>query len=714
LSRSPTLAHTGTAAGLILGTAAYMSPEQARGKPVDKRADIWAFGVVLFEMLTGRTLFAGETVSDVLAGVLAREIDWRMLPASTPAHVRRLLARCLERDPRQRLRDIGDARHELDARTGPLADAGSAQAPPALSGRSTALLIAGAALLGAALTLAATSWRKPEAPAAPMVFSVPAPPGTRLNQVVISPDGRSLAFAAEETSGERHLWIRRLDSRDARKLEGTEGVLESFWSPDSRFVAFFTEARLSKVDAATGAVEVVAATGDTRGGAWRSDGTIVYGGSGLYRVSAGGGAITTAMAADEAAGENAARYPSLLPGESHALFYSRNARNRARAGLWVVSLDTGARKQLTAAAGSSAVYVEPGYLLYRRDRYLMAHRFDARRLELTGEPKPIAEDVWYDPGVTAQTNVSVSRNGTLAFRTGGVEVSELAWHDRQGRLLGTEWEAKAFATLDLSRDGKRFLTTFPDQGVERHVWLYDRTAASARQITSAGDTITHLFSEDGTRALLGMHSGGASGLWVARLGSGTPPEPLPTKAGSLAIFAMDWRGERIVYGNQASRGDGLERTLHLLDLATGEDRPLLDSPGNELFGAISPDGRRIAYASDESGQWEVYVATFPKAGERWRVSTRGGHQPLWNPDGSELFYIAPDRRLMSVRVKKGPLDFQWDAPRPLFQTAIVDLGPFRGCRSYAVAPDGERFLILTRRPQGASPAVAIVSWRPDA
>jgi hypothetical protein len=359
------------------------------------------------------------------------------------------------------------------------------------------------------------------------------------------------------------------------------------------------------------------------------------------------------------------------------------------------------------------VYVDPGYLLYRRDRYLVAHPFDTRRLEFTGEPRPIAEDVWYDPGVTAQTNVSASANGIVTFRTGGVELSDLAWYDRQGRLVSTEWEAKGFTALGLSPDGKQILTTFPGQGVERHAWLYDRAAATARQVTSAGDAITLAFSDDGTRAVLGMHSGAASGLWLTRLGSGTAPEPLATKGGAgTAPFAMDWRGSQVLYSGIASQEGRLSRSIGLLDLATRDDRLLVDTPGNELFSVVSPDGRWLAYASDETGQWEVYVASFPTAGERWRVSAGGGHQPRWNPDGSELFYIAPDRRMMSLRVRSGS-GLEWDAPRPLFQTEIVDLGPFRGCWGYAVAPDGQRFLILTRRPQGSSPAVAIVGWKQE-
>ncbi|MFI4942267.1 MAG: protein kinase [Burkholderiales bacterium] len=711
LSQSPTLAHTGTAAGLILGTAAYMSPEQARGKPVDKRADIWAFGVVLYELLTGRAPFGGETVSDVLAGVLAREIDWSSLPASTPPAVRRLLGRCLERDPRKRLRDIGDARHELDdtATARPL-DAGIGPAPTRRG--LTALLMGGAALAAAALTFAVLAGRRGATADAPLVFSIAAPPETRLNQVVISPDGRTLAFAAESASGESHLWLRKVDSREVRRIERTQGAREPFWSPDSRFVGFFSEAQLWKLEAATGALEALSPVGDTRGGAWSPDGTILFGGANLSRLATGSEAAVV-LAPDSASGENAIRYPSLLPDATHVLFYSRNASDRARAGLWVASLQTGARKQLTAAAGSSAVYVEPGYLLYRRDRYLVAHAFDARSLELRGEPRTLAEDLWYDPGVTAQVNVSVSRSGILTFRTGGSEASDLTWYDRQGRVLGTEWEAKGYVTIALSPDGRQILSAFPSQGVERHVWLYDVATRAARQVTSAGDTITLAFSDDGTRAILGMHAGPTSGLWLARLGSGTAPSPLPTKTEGLPIFAADWRGDQVVFGGQAHRDGRLRRALHLLDIKTGENRTLLDTGGSEFFGTLSPDGRRLAYASDESGQWEVSVATFPRTDSRWRVSAGGGHQPRWNRDGSELFYIAPDRRMMSVRVRDGSSGFHWDAPVPLFQTAIADLGPFRGCWGYAVAPDG-RFLVLTRRPQGASPAVAILNWKPDA
>ncbi len=697
-----------TEAGVILGTAAYMSPEQARGKPVDKRADIWAFGVVLYEMLTGRQAFGGETISDVLAAVLTREIDWSLLPPGTPPAVRRVLGRCLERDPKKRLRDIGDARYELDAPASETSTPTPETALPATGTTRMPALLAGTALAAAALTWVALTLVGRTAPAAgPMIFPVLAPPDTRLEQVVVSPDGGSLAIVAESEDSVSHLWVRRLDSRDVRQLDGTDGARDPFWSPDSRFIGYFTESELSKIEVRTGVAERLAAVTNTRGGAWNREGTIVFGGESLLRVPASGGGVTIALALDAAAGENAIRFPGFLPDGMHVLFYSRNAKDRDLAGLWILSLETGVRKQLTAAASSSAVYVEPGVLLYRRDRYLIAHPFDVDRLELTGDPTPLAEDVWYEPGVTALVNVSASDTGTVLFRTGGPETSDLAWFDRSGQRIGNVWEPKSFVTVGLSPDGRQVLTGFPDQGPERHVWLYDIPSATARQITSSGDDAGNtVFSDDGTQAVLGIAEA-KMGMWLARLGSGAAPELI---AADGYGHASDWHGGQVIQESFVT-GSDTSVSLRLVDLLSGDERVLVDTPANETFGTVSPDGRWLAYTSDESGQWDVYVQAFPEAAGRWKVSADGGHQPRWNPRGGELFYLAPDRRMMSVGVRSGGSVFQWDTPRPLFKTDIVDLGPYRGSWGYAVAPDGDRFLMLTRRPQGPSPALAIINWR---
>jgi serine/threonine protein kinase/Tol biopolymer transport system component len=699
-----------TTMGTILGTAAYMSPEQARGKPVDKRADIWAFGVVLYEMLSGQRLFPGETVSDVIAAVLTREVDWSALPIDTPAPVHRLLRRCLDRDPRQRLRDIGEARVGLQP------DAAATEAVPPFASRSPGpgrlrgydpLVLAGTAVAAAALTFVVMSWSTAVPDVSPVAFPLPAPPGTRLEQVTISPDGRSLAFIGESPSGVTNLWVRSLESRDVRRLAGTEGARDLFWSADSQAIGFFTEERLSKIDVRSGAVASVTTTAQSRGGDWNGQDTIVYGGINLERISGDGSDAETALEIDTASGENAIRYPSFLPNGRHVLYYSRNAEHPDKAGLWLVDLDTRVRKHLTPAAASAAVYAEPGYLIYRRDRYLVAHPFDRRSLEFAGDPRTIAEDLWFEPGVTAQTNFSVSRTGTLTFRTGGPEMSDLAWFTRDGRRQELVWEPNSFVTLGLSPDGTQVLTGFPSRGVEREAWLYDPSTGTARQIPTEGDVAGNaVFSPDGTRALIGLFANARFRPWLARLGSGAAPEPLEV-AGANA-HATDWYGDLVVY--EASTATS-RPSLHVLDLSSGKDRPLVSGSGNQIFGSVSPDGRWLSYASDEAGQWEVYVSTFPDAEQRWRISTAGGHQPRWNPRGGELFYLAPDRRMMAVSLRGTSGTLRWDAPRPLFQTAIVDLGPYRGSWSYAVSPDGERFLILTRRPQDSSPAVAILNWR---
>jgi Tol biopolymer transport system component len=698
---------------MILGTAGYMSPEQARGKAADRRADIWAFGCVLFEMLSGQRVFEGETVSDTLASVLKSDPDFDKLSTDIPAAVRRLLRRCLHKDPHHRLHDAADARIVLEEVAAGVVDEQGAQAPPTEEGlsRRTLLLMVASGLAAAALTFVVMAFLPASAPSdTSTVFPIPAPRGTRLEQVAVSPDGKSFAFVAESPSGFTEIWIRDLNSREVRKLEGTGGARDLFWSPDSRFIGYFSEEFVWKIEVASGAVEKLAAISQTRGGSWNQHDTIMIGGPKLVSVPATGGEVTTVVERDQDTGENALRFPHFLPDGNHVLFYSRNAEDSGRSGLWSVALDTGNRKHLAPEATSSAIYVESGELLYRRDRYLVARPFDARTLEFTGDSNIVDEDVWYEPGVTAQTDVSASKTGMVTFRTGGPEVTELTWFDRQGNRAGTVWEPKSFITVGLSHDEKQLITGFPGQGVNREVWLYDITAASARQIEAPGDLAgSALFSEDGSRALLQLYTGANMLPWMTELASGAPPKTLEVK--HTTALATDWHDDLIVYEGSEGEGEDARSSLNVLDLATGEDRTVVDGPGEQSFGSISPDGRWMSYSSDETGQFDIYVASFPDGERRWRISTAGGHQPRWNPQGGELFFLSSDRKMMSVRVLGGSSVFRWEAPRPLFQTDVADLGPHRGSWTYAVAPDGDRLLILTRQPQGTSPAVAILNWR---
>ena len=715
-SLSPTMTSAGTVAGMILGTAGYMSPEQARGKAADRRADIWAFGCVLFEMLSGQRVFEGETVSDTLASVLKSDPDFDKLSTDIPAAVRRLLRRCLNKDPHHRLHDAADARIMLEEVAAGVVDEQEqgSQAPPTEQGlsRRTLLLMAATGLAAAALTFVVMAFLPASAPTPTSnVFPIPAPPGTRLEQVAVSPDGKSFAFVAESPSGVTEIWIRDLDSREVHKLEGTDGARDIFWSPDSRFIGYFSDEFVWKIEAESGAVEKLAEISQTRGGTWNEQDTILIGGPKLVSVPASGGEVTIVVEKDQASGENAMRFPHFLPDGNHVLFYSRNAEDSDRAGLWMVELDTGNRKHLVPEATSSAIYVESGELLYRRDRYLVSRPFDATTLEFTGDSSIVDEDVWYEPSVTALTDISASKTGTVTFRTGGAEVTELIWFDREGNRTGAVWEPKSFITVGLSRDEKQLLTGFPGRGVNREVWLYDIAAASARQIEAPGDLAgSALFSEDGSRALLQLYTGSNMRPWMTELASGAPPKPLEVK--HETAFATDWHDSLIVYEGGDGLGSGDKQvSLNVLDLATEEDRTVVDGPGAQSFGSISPDGRWMSYSSDETGQFDIYVASFPDGERRWRISTAGGHQPRWNPQGGELFFLSSDRKMMSVRVLGGSSVFRWEAPRPLFQTDVSDLGPHRGSWTYAVAPDGDRLLILTRQPQSTSPAVTILNWR---
>ena len=714
-SLSPTLTSAGTVAGMILGTAGYMSPEQARGKATDRRADIWSFGCVLFEMLSGQRLFQGETVSDTLASVLKSDPDFDKLPTDTAPAIRRLLRRCLHKNPHHRLHDAADARIVLEEVAAGVGDEESAQAPPAAVGssRRTLLLMAATGLVAAASTYAVMALIPNSAPVdMSTVFPIPAPSGTRLEQVVVSPDGKSLAFVAESPSGLTEIWIRDLDSREVRRLEGTQGAKDVFWSPDSRFVGYFSTEFIWRIEVASGAVEKLAAMNQTRGGTWSRQDTILVGGPNLLSVPATGGEPTVVVDRDEDTGENAMRFPHYLPDENHVLYYSRNAKRADRAGLWSVALDTGNRKHLAPEASSSAIYVEPGVLLYRRDRYLVARPFDAATLEFTGASSIVDENLWWEPGVTAMINVSASKTGTVTFRSGGPEVTELTWFDRDGNQTGTVWEPKGFITVGLTRDEKQLITGFPGQGVNRDVWLYDIATASARQLEAPGDLAgSAMFSDDGSRALIQQYTGSNMSPWMTELASGAPPTRLGVRFDTA--FATDWHDDLVVYEGSTGEGDTSETgvSLNVLDLVTGDDRTIVPAPGEQAFGSISPDGRWISYLSSESGQYDVYVASFPDGERRWRISTGGGYQPRWNPQGGELFFLSSDRKMMSVRVLGGADVFRWEAAQELFQTDIVDLGPHRGAWTYAVAQDGERLLILTRQGQGASPAVGVLSWR---
>ena len=494
-----------TREGTTIGTAAYMSPEQARGKPVDKRADVWAFGCVLYEMLTGRMAFPGETLSDTIAAVLTREPDWSALPEATPAGIRRLVRRCLERDLKRRLRDIGDARIEVDdALTDPLWTA--AEPPDHHPNARWRRIATGATVLGivATLSVSLALYLRPATSAALVTRLSVSTPGQISPQfsAVISPDGRQLAFVSTDSAGKAMLWVRALDTMEARMVPGTERATFPFWSPDSGWLAFTADGRLKKVASTGGPVLTIADKASS--GTWSNDGVILFPrGGGLAQVPAEGGAVSTVVAPDPSRSYGFS-WPQFLPDGRHFLFFAQGKQQESR-GVYVGSLDS-TKTMLLLKSEFKATYAPPGYLLFMRDAALMAQRFDAARLELSGAPALVADGVFgaFGPG---QVSVSVSAGGVLAYVNATSVNSQWGWVDREGRLLGRVGSPDLFGKPRISPDGKRIAFARGRLGFE-DIWLLDPVSGVTTRFTfdPASDT-SPTWSGDGERILFNSSRG---------------------------------------------------------------------------------------------------------------------------------------------------------------------------------------------------------------
>ncbi|OFW24094.1 MAG: hypothetical protein A3H97_18355 [Acidobacteria bacterium RIFCSPLOWO2_02_FULL_65_29] len=709
LSQSPTMTVAGTRDGVILGTAAYMSPEQARGKAVDKRTDIWAFGCVVYEMLTGRAAFARETVSDTIAAILEREPDWTALPAATPPSVTHLLRRCLDKDPHHRLRDIGDARVEMND---------SASSPGEEVPRpSNRIPIWSALAIGVVLGAMAVFMGMPSRPATavedPMRFTFAAPdqapqiPGSP----VPSPDGRQIAFVAEDVAGKRGLWIRSIDSPTPRQIGGTDGAENPFWSPDSRFVGFGApeERRLKKVDLSGGLVQNISSITDGfLGATWNQDGVVLFSPNNrvpLYRVSASGGPAEQVTSLDPARRENSHRWPHFLPDGRHFLFTARSDV-KENTGIYVGALDSKDRTWLVEAQ-SDAVYADPGYLLFAREGTLLAQRFDAVALRLIGEPFALAGNVAQN-SASAKASFSVSADGrVVAYRTDVDRPSQLGWFDRSGAKVGPTIVEGAFGQLRLAPDGKRAAVVTTDTGTgNRDIWHVDVGSGALTRFTAhpANDWYP-TWSPDGAQMAFASDRNGLSSVYrKAADGSGLE-EMIPTDAGGNS-FPTDWsQGGRLLAVDVNRPPTSLDVWL----VPTDGRKPyaLAQTEFQEQTASFSSDGRWIAYVSDESGANEIYVQTLGKAGKQ-RVSTSGGTQPRWRRDGRELFFIDAANRLMAVAVGAGDV-FGGSPPIALFSACGTNTAPYE--YRYAVSADGTRSLWLCPTPRDAPSVVNVfVHW----
>jgi Tol biopolymer transport system component len=700
---SPTLTMKATQAGFILGTAAYMAPEQARGVAVDKRADIWAFGVVLWEMLTGRQLFAGDNVTDILAAVVRADPDWNALPAATPAPVRRLLRRCLEKDRKKRLPDIGVARLEIDESLTAPAEA----VPSAQPQRRSWLPWAVAGALAVVLLVFTFAWFHRAAPEAQVAkLSLTTPEKMSLSSMAVSPDGRRLAITGADASGKTQLWVRPLDSLTVQPMAGTEGALYPFWSPDSRFIGFFADNKLKKMEATGGPPLTLCDAPQGRGGAWNRDGVIIFGGlqAPISRVSAAGGEARPLLSIDQSRQERDHRWPRFLPDGRHFLYTIRSTSNYA--GIYVGTLDSQERRRLLADVSSSD-YVpsgKGGYMLFWRGGTLMGQPFDTGKQQLSGEPFPVAEAVGYSPALTLAA-FAVSENGVLVHHSGQTGQNQLTWFDRGGKRLGTVAEVGVSLRPSLSPDEKQVVVDRVEGATSNYdIWLTELArGVSSRFTFDPTSDFQPVWSPDGSRIVFTSNRAGTFNLYQ-KIASGAGTDELLLKSAN-SKFPNDWSldGQFLLYDDVDPKTKG---DLWVLPMS-GDRKPIpfLRTEFNERSAVFSPDGKWISYDSDESGKAEVYVQSFPASGAKWQISKVGGTLPRWRRDGKELFYLAADRKLMAVEVKLGPA-FQAGIPRPLFDSRM-DTANVR----YTVTRDGQRFLIPTPIVEASStPPTVVINW----
>jgi Tol biopolymer transport system component len=724
LSMLPTTPPTLTAQGTILGTLQYMAPEQLEGQEADARTDIFAFGAIVYEMLAGQKAFPAKTQASLIGAILKDDPP----PVSTvqplaPPLLDHIVRRCLAKDPDERWQTASDVMRELKW----VAEATPGPTHEALTGNSTRwwrMVTLGLFVLAAAgwgMTL--TRLRRPAAtPSEPVVFSVAPPEGATfvapgglpggLPWLALSPDGRVLAFVALSADGRQQLWLRPLAQAVAHPLAGTDGAHAPFWSPDSRSIAFFARGKLKVVDVAGGNTQSLAdAPGLYGSGSWNRDNTIIFaptpgGNEGLRAVHIGAadaGKLVTH--ADRSRGQRGHFSPQFLPDGRHFLFA---VGGPTEAETWIGSLD-GGEPRLLLRADAAARYAEPGYLIFRRGP-LFVQRVDGPDLRFVGDPVRFADVAVGASSLVTSLALSTSTAGTLAYAPPLTGETQVVWRDRNGRTLGSIDVTGASEAPSISRDGTMMALSrrLPQTGMD--LWLYDLKRATLMRFTfDSAFEHSATWSPDGKSVAFAARRDGLDRLYrKSTTGSGTE-ETLSTMNGT---FPTDWSADgRFILFHASSLAEG-QRTgwdLWFVPVADRQPKPLVQSPFHEVGGALSPDGQWVAYASDESGAFEVYVQAFPGGGAKRIVSSSGGAEPRWRADGSELFYVSPDRRLMVVPTTTGA-GFEAEKPRALFEMNVRDLS-FPFTKRYDVTPDGQRFVVLEVTGRGGRSALTVVeNW----
>ncbi len=702
--------------GTVMGTMGYMSPEQLKGQPADHRSDIFSFGAILYEMLSGKRAFRGDSMAETMSAILREDPpDLSETNKTVSPALERVVRHCLEKNPAERFHSARDLAFAIESLSGSATISGQTATMPTITAESSAAVglsrwlgnarvawIVAAVLIVGLLTAAGLLYfNRSETNTRAARLSFTPPPELAFNDAqsdaaVISPDGQKIAFSATSGDGKNMLYVRALDSSETKLLPGSENVMEPFWSPDSRSVAFGSNGKLKRSDlAAGGNAQVLCDAARLVGGTWNKDGIIVFAPdyrTALSQVSAQGGEPKPVVMKFDEKAEESHRYPDFLPDGRHFLF------RREQKGVWAGSLDSPETKQVLGEV-TPFVYAQPGWLIFVRNDALVTQAFDATRIALSGDPIPI---------ITGQRNsgtlrFSVSDNGVLIWQGQWERDYQLVWFDRDGKQVGTvdaPMKVNIGEDPHISPDGKRLVVKR-----NQNLWVIDLKKGTALRITSTFSQIP-VWSPDGSRI---AYSEGTNGLTVKPANGSGDAEGLLLGANFPAAWSPG--GRSIIFLRR-----GVKTRMDIYGLPLFGDRKeyqILNSPFNEQTPALSPDGRWLAYTSDETGDYEIYVQSFSADGklgaDKQRASTNGGTYPVWRRDGSELFFVAPDGQMMSSAVKTGGTEFQFTAPKSLFKTRM--LAWITNFHEYDVSPDGQRFLIgtLIGEPKAPPPTV-ILNW----
>jgi serine/threonine protein kinase/Tol biopolymer transport system component len=717
--------------GVVMGTVGYMSPEQVRGGSSDHRSDIFSFGVILYEMLTGRRAFGGDSLVETMHSILKDDIlEPEESGARIPPALDKLMRRCLEKKPEHRFYSAHDLGFALDAVASPTTASGSGLTAAVQSFKdddaeparpdwlSRAAWVAAAVFLISTLIFGGLYLRQEQPRRQTIRFDIAPPEKTAFNEsFALSPDGQMIAFVTRGATGETSLWVRPFASVAVRQLPGTEGAAFPFWSPDSRGIGFFAGGRLKKIDAAGGPAQTLAdASSDSRGATWSPDGTIIFAPnttSPLMRVPASGGTVSELTKLDTEAGQTSHRWPAMLPDGKHLLYFGRGGA-LDKQGIFSTSIESPDPKLVMSSTvrGVFATMDGAGFLLFLREGTLMAQRFDPGTSKLSGDATPMVENLLSFPGEVGPTAYSAvsAEAGNLVYRTGDQQTTQLTWYDRSGKALETISEPGGYHELSISKDDRKVLFGRNEGSGPQDVYLQDLARGSATRLTfDPANDGTAVLSPDETQVIFYSNRLGKNSFYRKSASGAGADEHVLTDEN--AVYPDHWSrdGKYLLY----ERNGGAQTKMDLWVLPMTEDPkpfPYIESPFEEAHAQFSPDGRWIAYASNESGRPEVYIQSFPAGGGKWQISTTGGDQVQWRADGKELFYIAPDRSLMAVAIADGAT---MDVGKPvvLFQTFVPLSGITDDRNNYVPSRDAQRFLVDTLVDAGSTqPLIMVLNW----